>query len=139
MERVVAMEKKIIVVDDEVSILDMIKGVFDSAGGYTVLTAESPEDALKIIKNETFLVMFLDINLPGMSGVKLCKRIRIEDQISIIHAFTDYNNFHSLLECRAAGFDDFFVKPVKIDVLLKVAKDSFERLERWKVRDIGLA
>jgi CheY-like chemotaxis protein len=82
--------------------------------------------------------MFLDIRLPGMSGVELCKKIRSKDQISIIHAFTGYSNIYGLLECRAAGFDDFFVKPVKLDVLLKAAQDSFERLERWKISDFGL-
>ncbi|PKN08641.1 MAG: response regulator [Deltaproteobacteria bacterium HGW-Deltaproteobacteria-7] len=131
------MEKKILVVDDEVSILDMIKEVFESEG-YTVLTAGSAEDALKIIQNESAWVMFLDIRLPGMSGVELCKKIRSKDQISIIHAFTGYSNIYGLLECRAAGFDDFFVKPVKLDVLLKAAQDSFERLERWKISDFGL-
>jgi DNA-binding response OmpR family regulator len=132
------MEKKILVVDDEVSILDMIKEFFDSAG-FTVFTAENAEDALKIIKNETVLVMFLDIGLPDMSGVELCKKIRIEDQFSVINALTGYSNIYGLLECRAAGFDDFFVKPVKLDVLLKAAQNSFEKLERWKVSDFGLA
>jgi DNA-binding response OmpR family regulator len=131
------MEKKILVVDDEVSILDMMKEVFDSAG-YKVFTAESAEDALKILKGETVLVMFLDIRLPGMSGVELCKKIRIENQIGIIHAFTGFSNIYGLLECRAAGFDDFFVKPVKLDVLLKAAQEAFEKLERWKVSEFGL-
>lgn len=131
------MEKKILVVDDEASILDMIKEVFESAG-YTVLTAGSAEDALKIIHNESAWVMFLDIRLPGMSGVELCKKIRSKDQVSIINAFTGYSNIYGLLECRVAGFDDFFVKPVKLDVLLKAAQDSFERLERWKISDFDL-
>ena len=58
------------------------------------------------------MVMFLDIKLPGMSGIELCKKIRIENQIGIIHAITGYSNIYGLLECRAAGFDDFFVKPI---------------------------
>ena len=132
------MEKKILVVDDEISILDMMREFFDSYG-YKVLTAENAEDALKILKKETILVMFLDIRLPGMSGVELCKKIRIEDRISIIHALTGYSNFYGLLECRAAGFDDFFVKPTKLDVLLKAAQDAFEKLERWEVSGFGLA
>lgn len=129
--------KKILVVDDETSILDMLKEAFDSAG-YKVFTAESAEDALKILKDETIFVMFLDIKLPGMSGVELCRKIRIDDRISIIHALTGYSNLYGLLECRAAGFDDFFVKPAKLDTLFKAAQDAFEKLERWKVSDFGL-
>src|SRR5512145_3425788 len=134
----IAMEKKILVVDDEVSILEMIKEAFDSEG-FVVFTAENAEEALEIIKNETVWVLFLDIRLPGMSGLDLCKKIRKEDQISIIHAFTGYSNLYGLLECRAAGFDDFFLKPVKLDVLLKAAHDSFEKLERWKIGEFNLS
>jgi FixJ family two-component response regulator len=39
------------------------------------------------------------------------------------------------MECRTAGFDDFFVKPVEINVLIKAAADAFEKLTRWKVND----
>ena len=129
--------KKILVVDDEVLILDMLKEAFGSAG-YTVLTATSAEDALKILKDESVMVMFLDIKLPGMSGIELCKRIRIEDQVSILYAFTAYSNIYGLLECRAAGFDDFFIKPIKINLLLKAAQEAFEKLKRWDTDSFGL-
>ena len=79
------------------------------------------------------MVMFLDLKLPGMSGIELCRQIRKENQIGIIHALTGYANFYGLLECRAAGFDDFFLKPVDVSVLLKAAHESFERLLRWDV------
>jgi len=129
--------KRILIVDDEVLILDTLKEAFGLAG-YTVLTAESAEDALNILKDESIMVMFLDIKLPGMSGVELCKKIRIENQIGIIHAFTGYSNLYGLLECRAAGFDDFFIKPIKINILLKAAQEAFEKLERWDVDNYGL-
>jgi DNA-binding response OmpR family regulator len=130
-------EKKILVVDDEELIVNMLKDAFGSAG-YKVLTAASAEDALKILKDESVMVMFLDIKLPGMSGIELCKRIRIENQVSIIHAFTAYSNIYGLLECRAAGFDDFFIKPIKINLLLKAAQEAFEKLERWDIDNYGL-
>jgi DNA-binding response OmpR family regulator len=130
-------EKKILVVDDEVLIANMLKDAFGSAG-YTVLTAASAEDALKVLKDESVMVMFLDIKLPGMSGIELCKRIRIENQVSIIHALTAYSNIYGLLECRAAGFDDFFIKPIRINLLLKAAQEAFEKLERWDIDNYGL-
>lgn len=130
-------EKKILVVDDEVLIRDMLIDAFGSAG-YTVLTAESAEEALEILKSESVMVMFLDIKLPSMSGVELCKKIRIENRIGIIHAFTGYSNIYGLLECRAAGFDDFFVKPIKTNLLVKAAQEAFEKLERWEVGNYRL-
>ena len=130
-------QKKILVVDDEVDILNLFKEAFESAG-YNVWTAENAEDALNILKDQSIMVMFLDLKLPGMSGVELCKRIRVENRIGVIHALTGYSNFFGLLECRAAGFDDFFTKPVHIKVLLKAAEEAFEKLERWKIDDYGL-
>ena len=127
-------EKKILVVDDEVSILAMLKEIFNSEG-YSVRTAESAEDAMKILEGESIKVMFLDLRLPAMSGIDLCWKIREKDQISIIYAFTGYSTYYGLLECRAAGFDDFFVKPVETRLLLQAAEDAFEKLDRWEVRD----
>jgi len=131
-------EKKILVVDDEVLITDMLKAAFGSAG-YTVVTAGSAEEALEILRRESIMVMFLDLNLPGMNGLDLCKKIRKKNTIGIIFAMTGYSNFYGLLDCRTIGFDDFFVKPVKLDVLLKSVQEAFERLDRWAVSDYDLA
>ncbi|HEU19191.1 MAG TPA: response regulator [Deltaproteobacteria bacterium] len=125
-------EKKMLVVDDETFLLDMLEELFTDAG-YCVFTAQNAEDALTILKKDSIMVMFLDLKLPGMSGIELCRQIRKENQIGIIHALTGYANFYGLLECRAAGFDDFFLKPVDVSVLLKAAHESFERLLRWDV------
>jgi len=44
----------------------------------------------------------------------------------------------SLLNHRAAGFDDFFEKPTDIKILLKAAQDPFEKLERWEMNESDL-
>ncbi|MGA2332333.1 MAG: response regulator [Syntrophales bacterium] len=134
---VAAGDKKILVVDDELSVLAMLKETLTSAG-YKVRTAKNADEALKILKTETIMVMFLDLRLSGMNGLDLCWKIREMDKISIVYAFTGYSTFFGLLECRAAGFDDFFVKPVASKLILKAAKDAFEKLGRWKARDYDL-
>jgi DNA-binding NtrC family response regulator len=115
----------------------MLKETLTSAG-YKVRTAKNADEALKILKTETIMVMFLDLRLSGMNGLDLCWKIREMDKISIVYAFTGYSTFFGLLECRAAGFDDFFVKPVASKLILKAAKDAFEKLGRWKARDYDL-
>jgi DNA-binding response OmpR family regulator len=103
------------------------------------LTAGSAEEALDILKRESIMVMFLDLNLPGMNGLDLCKKIRKKNTIGIIFAMTGYSNFYGLLDCRTVGFDDFFIKPFKLDVLLKSVQEAFERLDRWAISDYDLA
>ena len=131
-------EKVILIVDDEEQILNMLKELFGGEG-YKVLAAGSAEEALDLLRQESAMVMFLDLKLPGMSGIDLCKRIRKENQIAVIHALTGYSNFFGLLECRAAGFDDFFTKPAALPLLLKAAEQAFEKIERWKVVEYDLA
>jgi len=130
--------KTVLIVDDEINILNILKELFSGAG-YKVLAAGSAEEALDVLRQERVMVMFLDLKLPGMSGIDLCKRIRKENQIAVIHALTGYSNLFGLLECRTAGFDDFFTKPVGLPVLLKAAEHAFEKIERWKVVEYDLA
>ncbi|MGZ3593143.1 MAG: response regulator, partial [Syntrophales bacterium] len=71
-------DKKILVVDDEASVLAMLKETLSTAG-YKVLGAKNAEEALKILKAESVMVMFLDLRLPGMNGIDLCWKIREKD------------------------------------------------------------
>ena len=129
-------EKKILVVDDEVSIRDVMKNIF-IIEGFEVFTAESAEKALEILEKENLMVMFIDLKLPGMNGIDLCRRIRNKNHTAIIHAITGYSGLFNLLECREAGFDDYFVKPFDLDMLLKAAKDAFDKLGRWKLLNVA--
>lgn len=127
------MEKNIFVVDDEKFIRDMLEQAF-SKHGYIVHSAESAEEALEILNDEKFQVMFLDLNLPKMNGVELCKQIRKDIPIGIIYAVTGYASLFELADCREAGFDDYFTKPVKLEMLFRAAQDAFEKIDRWKKR-----
>lgn len=126
-------EKKILVVDDEVHVRDMLEQAFSKAG-YTVRLAESAEETLDILKDDKIQVIFLDLKLPGMNGLKLCRKIRKEFPIAIIHAITGYASLFELADCREAGFDDYFNKPVDLKLLFKAAQDAFEKIDRWKKR-----
>jgi CheY-like chemotaxis protein len=126
-------EKRILVVDDEKQIRDMYSQAFTRAG-YEVKTAESAEDALEIFKKEQFWVLFLDLNLPGMNGVDLCREIRKQYPMSIAYAVTGYASLFELSDCRDAGFEDYFTKPASLSDLLEAAEYAFKKLARWRKR-----
>ncbi|MFC1814263.1 response regulator [Thermodesulfobacteriota bacterium] len=130
-------EKKILVVDDEEIIRDMFEHAF-SQFGYEVRTAENAEEAMNVLRKESIMVMFLDLKLPGMSGVDLCKQIRKENQVGIIYAMTGHADLFGLLEWRGAGFDDFFAKPISIEMLLEAVQEAFKKIERWKIMEYEL-
>lgn len=127
------MSKKILLVDDDQPILDLIGEAFTHAG-YQVISTDRPEKALEIVGREKVPVMFLDLNLPGMNGLELCRRIRATNPMAQIFAFTGFVSLFELADCREAGFDDYFTKPVRLSVLLKAANDAFERVDRWRGR-----
>lgn len=127
------MEKKILVVDDELLIRRLFEEAFSSRG-YTVKTAESGEEALEILEKESIHVIFLDLNMPGMNGMEVCRRIKSSNPMAIIHAVTGYASLFEIHACREAGFDDYFIKPVALEDLFAAAEGAFEKFERWKKR-----
>ena len=124
------MERKILVVDDEMSVRDLFEDAFCDIG-YEVRLAEGAEQALGILKEEYIDVIFLDLKLFGINGIELCRQIRNSKPISIIYAITGWSTLFEIEECREAGFDDYFTKPIKLDMLFKAVEDAFEKLDRW--------
>ena len=124
------MNRKILVVDDEQVIRDMLENAFNKIG-YQVVCAESAEEALTLLSSD-MQVMFLDLKLPGMDGLELCKEIRKNYPVACIFAMTGYASLFELSDCREAGFDDYFTKPVKLEMLFVAAQVAFEKIDRWR-------
>lgn len=121
-------DRKILVVDDEETIRDLFKHVFESAG-FETYTAEGGEEALAILRKVDINVMFLDLNMPGMNGIELCKEIRKTKPDAFLYAVTGFSNIFEAPECLAAGFNDYFFKPAQIKSLINTAQESFDKLE----------
>ena len=127
------MKGKILVVDDEASVRELFSGVF-AEEDYEVIAAEDGNQALDILKTDNIDVIFLDLKLFGMNGIDLCRQIRETKPVSMIFAITGWAPLFEIEECREAGFDDYFEKPLDMDILLDVVADTFKKLDRWKRR-----
>lgn len=127
------MKGKILIVDDEESVRELFSGVFTDED-YEVIEAENGEQALDILKKIDIDVIFLDLKLFGMNGIDLCRQIRETKPISMIFAVTGWAPLFEIEECREAGFDDYFEKPLDMAILLDVVDDAFKKLNRWKRR-----
>ena len=123
-------DRRLLIVDDDEMITDMFRKGFTRAG-YTVRRAASAEEALAILDKENYQVIFLDLKLPAMDGLELCRQIRKKNFVAIIFAVTGYASQYEFDECRKAGFDDYFTKPVDLKVLYRAALDAFDKIERW--------
>ncbi|NLN59703.1 MAG: response regulator [Deltaproteobacteria bacterium] len=127
------MNGRILVVDDDISVRDLFQTVFVDAG-YEVVLAESGEEALSILQKQDINVIFLDLKLFGMNGIELCRQIRKFKPVSLIYAMTGWGALYEIEECREAGFDDYFNKPVSLEAILKAVEDAFEKLDRWRIK-----
>ena len=131
------MNNKIMVVDDEDCIRDLFVRMFKKAG-YQVQTAASAEQALELMYASPSEVLFLDLNLPVMNGLDLCRQVRVEWPWCICIAVTGYAALFELIACREVGFEDYFIKPVPSEELLAAAGDAFKKLKRWRRRQTAL-
>lgn len=118
-------ERRILLVDDEQKIADTLKlGLTED--GYHVEVAYDGTIAWKLFQTQPFDLVVLDINLPGINGYELCKRIRNKNiQIPVI-MLTALSALSDKIEGYDAGADDYIIKPfefrellMKIRVLLK--------------------
>jgi DNA-binding response OmpR family regulator len=127
------MGKTILVVDDEPSMLDFMDTVLKDAG-YEVFLADGAERALDIFSRQEIHLVFLDLRLFGVNGMELCRQMRQQKPLTILYAMTGWAGLFDIEECREAGFDDYFSKPLKIDAILKAVEGAFEKRERWMMK-----
>ena len=118
---------KIMIVDDDKKILKFLKD-FLELENYTVITAENGEDVLKKINTLPDLIL-LDINMPHMSGLEVCKRIRDYVSCPIIFLTACIEDEDKIIGLKSGG-DDYIVKPFNIDELLARIEAHLRREQR---------
>ena len=109
------MKEKILVVDDDKSMVNMIKDVLEMEG-YAVTTAFDGEQALKQVQKQSDIIL-LDINLPKMDGIEVCEKIRDCVHCPILFLSARIEEKDRIIGLKAGG-DDYIVKPFSIGELL---------------------
>ena len=102
-------ETNILVVDDEQEIADLVE-IYLVSDGYKVFKASNAQDGLDILNKEDIHLCLLDIMLPGMNGLEMCKKIRETNNIPIIMLSAKSTDLDKILGL-GTGADDYVVKP----------------------------
>ena len=103
---------KVLLIEDEAAVAAMIrKGL--SEGGYTVTVAPDGRAGLDMGTGHSFDIMILDIMLPGINGLELCKRLRKEGVDTPILMLTALGTTENIVAGLDSGADDYLVKPFK--------------------------
>ena len=116
---------KILIVDDEPSICEVLDKFF-SKEGYEVSVANNGQDALEMFKKNEPDIVLLDIMLPGRSGKDICSDIRKFSSRPIIMITAKGEVFDKVV-CLELGADDFVVKPFDLNELAARVKAVWRR------------
>jgi len=124
------MYKTILVVDDEESICQSLKGILVDEG-YEVFIAKSGEESLKIIKEELPDLVLLDIWLPGIDGIETLKIIKSDFPHIQVVMMSGHGTIETAVKSTKLGAFDFIEKPLYLDKVVLVVNHALDlvRLE----------
>ena len=128
------MATKILVVDDEGAIRRVI-GATLRAIGFEVVEATRGEEALSLLSLAYFDAVLLDINMPGVGGISICRSIRrLMPEISIL-MLTVRNSEDDKVEALNAGADDYITKPFQVRELVARINAVIRRVQKPQAVD----
>jgi phosphate regulon transcriptional regulator PhoB len=135
-------KQNILVVDDEKDILDLVSYNLEKEG-YNIHTSKNGEDALNIIRKEHFDLIVLDLMLPGIQGMELCKILKEEENtasVPIIMLTAKSDELDKVLGLEL-GADDYITKPFSPRELIARVKAVLRRtrkhLPKEKIITVG--
>lgn len=117
------MAEKVLLIDDEVEFLKNLSERM-SLRGMNVDTASSGEKAVKDIEAEGYDAIVLDLQMPGMDGIEVLRRIREKNPTMQVILLTGHATLDKGVEAIKLGAMDFMEKPADIDVLTEKIKKA---------------
>jgi len=123
-------KEKVLLVDDEEDILELLQYHF-AREGYTIMTADSGEEALRRARNETPDMIILDLMLPGLDGLDVCRQLKKDtatEDIPLI-MLTAKGEESDVIIGLELGADDYVTKPFSPKVLLARVRSVLRRRE----------
>jgi two-component system, OmpR family, alkaline phosphatase synthesis response regulator PhoP len=137
------MSKKILVVDDEKKLVTILKGYLEQAG-YTVAAAYDGQQALTVFRHEKPALVLLDLNLPQIDGLDVCRTMRKESNVPVIMVTARVEEADRLIGLEL-GADDYIVKPfsprevvARVRAVLRRAEGEPLRAETLAAGDLAL-
>ena len=127
---------KILLVEDEATVVSFIKKGL-SEEGFEVSVAFDGKTGLKMYEDNTYQLLILDIMLPEMNGLDLCKHIRKKDKSIPIIFLTALGTSENVVLGLDTGADDYLVKPFKFIELVARIRNLLRRSERAAPQEVS--
>ena len=119
------MTKKMLIVEDEEDVLELLFAIFDDLGGYQILCARDGEEALRIAREDNPDIILLDILLPKMNGYEVCKSVKSVPAMSHtkILMLSGLAQNSDRQKAQQAGADAYMTKPFSSIVLAEKVEE----------------
>lgn len=127
---------RILIVEDEAGIIQFLKQGLEEEG-YKITTATDGLEGYELVEKEKFDLILLDWMLPKMTGLELCKAIRIKNTITPIIFLTAKDTVQETIEGLKAGANDYIKKPFSFDELVERIKIHFRNLKKDEILKLG--
>lgn len=115
--------KKILVVDDESDIIEILKFMLE-AHGYECITATDGEEGLKAAKEENPDLIILDVMMPKINGYKICRLLKFDNKYKNVPIFmlTARSQDEDKIIGEETGADEYITKPFDVDFVVEKVK-----------------
>ena len=126
----------ILIVEDEVGIVQFLKQGLEEEG-YKITCVTDGLQGFELIQKEKFDLILLDWMLPKMTGLELCKAVRLKDSSTPIIFLTAKDTLQETLEGLKAGANDYIKKPFSFDELTERIKIHFRNQKEQEILNLG--
>lgn len=127
---------RILIVEDEAGIVQFLQQGLEEEG-YQIRSASDGLKGFELVQKESFDLILLDWMLPKMTGLELCKAIRLKDTRTPILFLTAKDTIQETIEGLKAGANDYIKKPFSFDELLERIKIHFRNQKDQKSLQLG--
>jgi two-component system response regulator PilR (NtrC family) len=125
------LKDKILVADDEQSMREFLD-IMLKKEGYKVSLASNGEEVVKLIDNDLFDLVLLDIRMPKLDGISTLKKIKAIAPETIVIMITAYASADTAIKAMKEGAYDYITKPFKVEEIKLIIKNALEKITLQK-------
>ena len=122
------MAERILIVDDEIDMLELLELIITDRTEYEVITTNTPLEVPDLLKKQPVDLMITDLRMPDIDGIELIEMVKqVDDQLPFI-IITAYGTIESAVEAMRKGAFDYITKPFRQEQILL----TIEKVMKWR-------
>ncbi|MBA4393416.1 MAG: hypothetical protein C0407_07670 [Desulfobacca sp.] len=135
------MSERILIVDDELDMLLLLKMILTEKTPYEIVTTPNPLEVEQLYTEKPFQLVISDLSMPGMDGIELIGVVKKIDPVIPVIIITAYGSIESAIESTKKGAFDFITKPFRKEQIILTIEKAMEfrrmQLENIQFKEAG--